>query len=65
MKFYYKSSEWKKRFAFFPVFYTGETAFDHHIIWLEWFWERDNGFYTQISVTPPKSLATSTPLPNS
>lgn len=43
---------WRKRFAFFPIFLSDWS--NKRVIWLQWFWKRDMGLWTEVRDTDPR-----------
>lgn len=54
MKKNYKDSGWRRRFAIIP--FTLSNGSDKTFVWLEWYWARCGGIYTEVSLEKPPSL---------
>ncbi len=49
MRWKSREDEWRRRFAWLPIYIGGERIW----LWLETYWARPAGEYTEVSLTDP------------
>ena len=53
MRIEWRDDGWRRRFALLPIFLSDGP--NRQMIWLQWVWKRDNGFWTEVSLTRPST----------